>query len=105
MKSLHEKVFEELGAHIPEVIGGLAALRDAATKDSLLDAKTKRLMIIAVSVAIHCEPCIRSHVRAALDMGISPEEIFEAAGVAILMGGGPAAASAAVHLMDELDKG
>jgi alkylhydroperoxidase/carboxymuconolactone decarboxylase family protein YurZ len=41
-------------------------------------------------MAIHCEHCIIIHVRGALQSGATPEEIWEAAQVGVVMGGGPA---------------
>jgi alkylhydroperoxidase/carboxymuconolactone decarboxylase family protein YurZ len=41
-------------------------------------------------VAQHCTPCIYLHVQKAIEAGATRKEIMEAAGVAVLMGGGPA---------------
>jgi alkylhydroperoxidase/carboxymuconolactone decarboxylase family protein YurZ len=41
-------------------------------------------------VADRCENCIYAHVSAALRAGATPQQILEAAGVAVLMQGGPA---------------
>jgi alkylhydroperoxidase/carboxymuconolactone decarboxylase family protein YurZ len=40
-------------------------------------------------VGLRCAPCIYAHTRSALKLGATPEEIMEAASVAILMAGGP----------------
>jgi selenide,water dikinase len=54
-----------------------------------LDAKTKELLIYALAVAGRCGPCVGAHVKAALKMGITQEELDEAAWCAIAMGGAP----------------
>ena len=75
----------------PGQMRAFRGLMEAASKDGALDAKTKELMAIAIAVVTHCEGCIVFHVRAALKHGASREELAETVGVAIEMGGGPAA--------------
>ncbi len=58
--------------------------------DGALSTKFKELITLAISIAAHCEGCIAVHVRAALRAGATRQEIVEAIGVAIYMGGGPA---------------
>ncbi len=59
-------------------------------KEGALPVKQKELIAVGISVAVRCEPCIDAHVDKALKAGASPDEIMEAAGVAVMMGGGPA---------------
>jgi alkylhydroperoxidase/carboxymuconolactone decarboxylase family protein YurZ len=66
-------------------------------------ATSKRPWPVKVTNWSRGEPCLREQVRGALAPGARREEILEAAGVAILIGGGPTAAYCALHLMDELD--
>jgi AhpD family alkylhydroperoxidase len=61
----------------------------AANAPGLLDARTKKAMAIALSVITKCEPCLKSHIKKAREMGFSQEEIDEAAWVAIAFGGAP----------------
>jgi selenide,water dikinase len=56
-------------------------------KPGLIDARAKKLMAIALSVAQRCEPCLKIHMRTALSMGITMGEIDEAANLAIAFGG------------------
>lgn len=46
----------------------------------------------------HCEMCINSHVQNAIKAGVTREELVEALGVAVLMGGGPSSAYAGIVL-------
>ena len=55
----------------------------ATNAEGLIDAKAKRLMAIALSVGQRCGPCLKIHMRNALDMGITKAEIDEAAWLAI----------------------
>ena len=52
-------------------------------------AKTKQAIAIALSVLARCEPCVKSHMKKARDLGFSQEEIDEAAWLAIGFGGSP----------------
>jgi selenide,water dikinase len=61
----------------------------AAGAPGALDGKTKRAIAIALSVYARCEPCVKSHMKKAREIGFSQEEIDEAAWVAISFGGSP----------------
>lgn len=66
-------------------------LMEEVSKDGALSAKVKELMALSIAIAIHCEGCIVYHARAAAKHGATREEVAEAIGVAIEMGGGPSA--------------
>ena len=83
----------DLGAlrpQIKETSAGFSALARAATAPGNLDAKTKELIALAIGVAVHCDPCIGFHAKALRRLGATREEVAEAIGVSIYMGGGPA---------------
>ncbi|WP_406655772.1 carboxymuconolactone decarboxylase family protein [Methanolobus sp. ZRKC2] len=42
-----------------------------------MDPKTVELICIAVSSALRCEYCLKTHVRVAKRLGVSKEEIFD----------------------------
>jgi AhpD family alkylhydroperoxidase len=63
---------------------------------SALDLKTKELIAIGVSLASRCEGCLEGHLRKALELGITKEEISDAIVVAIGIG--------AAGVMDFSDK-
>lgn len=81
----------KLGKELPGAVSGFANLHKGAMGAGVLDAKSKELMALAIAVAIRCEDCIAYHVHDALKAGASRAEIVETLGVAIMMGGGPAA--------------
>ncbi len=58
-------------------------------KPGVLSGKFKQLIGIAVSVKAQCDRCIPWHVKNAVELGATRQEILEACEVAITMGGGP----------------
>lgn len=81
---------KELRSAIPEVYAGFSAMHQAALRDGAVDARTKELIALGISVSQQCDGCIASHAKGAAMKGATPEQAAEAIGVAILMSGGPA---------------
>lgn len=79
----------------PDVMKGFNDMGKAAMAGGALDPKTKELIALAVGVAARCDGCIGFHTKALARLGATVEEVHEALGVAIYMGGGPAAMYAA----------
>ena len=77
------------------VMKGFGEMGKAAMAGGALDPKTKELIALAVGVAARCDGCIGFHTKALARLGASTEEVHEALGVAIYMGGGPVAMYAA----------
>lgn len=71
-------------------MAGFDKLHREAVGGGVLPKKVKELIALAVAICVHCDGCITCHVRDVLSSGASQEEIVEAIGVAILMGGAPA---------------
>lgn len=80
---------KKLRGDIPDTMKGFAMLAQAATRDGALDKKTKELIALALGVAAHCDGCIGFHTEALVKLGASREEVEEALGMAVYMGGGP----------------
>lgn len=80
----------ELRRKVPEVYKGFGELHKAAFAPGALDAKTKELIALAISVVEGCDGCIASHAQAAARTGATHQEAAEAIGVTFLMHGGPA---------------
>jgi AhpD family alkylhydroperoxidase len=78
-----------LRGDIPDVMKGFSDLARAASRDGILDKKTKELIALALGVAAHCDACIGFHVQALVKLGATKPELEEALGMAIYMGGGP----------------
>lgn len=80
-----------LRAAAPDVMKAFGALAQSASAPGALDAKTKELVAIGISVAARCDDCIAFHVKGAIEHGASREEVLETLGMAIYMGAGPSA--------------
>ncbi len=63
------------------------AFMKEANTPGLIDGRNKKLMAIVLSIAHHCEPCLRTHLEGAKQMGIPKAEVEEAANLAIAFGG------------------
>lgn len=70
-------------------------LVSSSSADGVLDKKTKELIFIAVAVANRCDGCIGFHTKKLVDAGVTEQELAEALGVAVAMGGGPSVMYAA----------
>ncbi|MCP5396486.1 MAG: carboxymuconolactone decarboxylase family protein [Sphingomonadaceae bacterium] len=79
----------------PDTMAGFYAMSKAAGADGALDAKTKELITMAISVALRCDGCIGFHAKALVNLGATRKEVSEAIGMAIYMGGGPSVMYAA----------
>jgi AhpD family alkylhydroperoxidase len=79
----------ELREMIPDTWAGFAKMHGAAMAEGVLSRSTKELIALAISVIHQCDGCIAAHARAAARKGATPEEVAEAIGVTVLMGGGP----------------
>lgn len=88
----------KLRNEMPEVMSGFSALAQAATKDGVLDRKSKELIAIALAVANHCPGCIGFHSQTLVKLKASREELLETLSMAIYMGGGPSLMFAAEAL-------
>lgn len=95
---------DRLGAAQPEVMTAFGGMHAAAVADRTLSTATKELIALALAVHARCDGCIAFHVAAAIEAGATRPEISDALGVAVLMGGGPAAvyAGEAMAALDEL---
>jgi len=88
----------KLRAEAPDVMRGFSELAMAATKDGVLDKKTKELIALALGVAARCDGCIGFHTQALNKLGATKQEIVETLGMAVYMGGGPSLMYAAEAL-------
>ncbi|PIV74915.1 MAG: carboxymuconolactone decarboxylase family protein [Rhodobacteraceae bacterium CG17_big_fil_post_rev_8_21_14_2_50_65_11] len=80
----------KLNKAIPEVTKAFAGVSASVKTDGALDVKTKELIAVAIAVADSCEPCVNFHIEVLIKAGGSREELGEALGMAVQMGGGPA---------------
>jgi len=81
----------KLGKELPGPLSGFGQLHRHAVADGALSTKQKELIALGIGIAARCDGCIAYHVHDALRAGATRKEIVETIGVAIMMGGGPAA--------------
>lgn len=93
----------ELANARPETMRAFDALHAAAGAAGALDARTKELIALAIAVTARCDGCIAFHTSDALAAGATREDILDALGVAVLMGGGPAVVYA-THVIEALSQ-
>lgn len=96
------KKIAELGRLSPGTVRGYRELTNAGAESSLLGAKMRELIALAVAVTRQCDGCIAVHTEAARRAGATREEIAEALGVAVAVNAG-AALIFSSRVMDALD--
>lgn len=101
-KHLEERL-AQLGQELPGPMSGFARLHKKAVEEGALSSKVKELMALAIGIAVRCDGCVAYHVHDAVAAGATRRELLETIGVAVLMGGGPAAVYAA-HALDAIEQ-
>jgi AhpD family alkylhydroperoxidase len=96
----------KLRQELPEVMAGFSQLAQAATKDGVLDKKTKELIVMALAVAKQCPGCIGFHAQTLIKLGAQRNELLETLSLAVYMGGGPSLmyAAEALEAFEEFSK-
>ena len=80
--------FTEMAKTNPKLFDLFMKWYSATMDEGALDARTKKLIALAVAYAIQEPYCIDSYSSACTDAGISPEEMSEAVSVAAAIRGG-----------------
>lgn len=76
-------------ASAPEAVKGFGSLYQSVMKEGALTVREKELVALAIGLALRCDACIYVHVEKALKAGATRQQVIEAAGVAVMMQGGP----------------
>jgi AhpD family alkylhydroperoxidase len=74
----------------PHVLRGFGGLFQTMMAEGALSVREKELIALGIAVAEACVPCLNLHVEKCRSAGATPEQILEAAGVSVMMRGGPA---------------
>jgi len=61
----------------------MAFYKESYFTRTALDAKTKELIALAVSAALKCEGCLEGHIKKALQLRASKQEISDALVIAV----------------------
>lgn len=80
--------FGEMAKTNPHLFDLFMKWYSATMEPGALDAKTKKLIALAVAFAIQEPYCIDSYSSACTDAGVTPEEMSEAVNVAAVIRGG-----------------
>lgn len=79
----------KLGRAHPDAMAAFSDLGRVVYSDGVLSAKMKELIALAIGVTVRCDGCLGHHAKVCLQLGATREEVVEAIGVAVHMGGGP----------------
>jgi AhpD family alkylhydroperoxidase len=72
-----------------DVFKNYLAFTKTISESGPIDHKTQEMILIACALMSQCEQCISLHVQSGAGLGLSREEILQAAMLAISMGGSP----------------
>ena len=61
----------------------LSFYKESYFKPSALDLKTKELIAIGCSLVAKCEGCLEGHLKKALELGLTKDEISDAIAIAV----------------------
>ncbi len=70
-------------AQFPEAWGAYEALGKACSESGPLDARSRRLIKLALSIGARSEGAVHSHARQGAAEGLAPEELRQVAALAI----------------------
>jgi len=93
----------KFGEELPGVTQSFMGLLGSVYQEGALSVKNKEMISVAIGVYNRCEYCIVFHVYKALEAGATPQEIYEAAGVAVAFGGGPSVAYTVTLLREAVE--
>lgn len=80
---------EKMKKLAPGMMTGFGGMFQKIMGEGKLTVREKELIALGIAMGIQCKPCIYLHVKKCLGAGATPEEIIEAAQVAVMMAGGP----------------
>jgi alkylhydroperoxidase/carboxymuconolactone decarboxylase family protein YurZ len=97
-------IIEELRAESPEVWERYTALEDALGEAGPLDARTRRLVKLALAIGARHEGAVHSHARRAVREGLTREELLHVALLGVTTLGWPHATMGRSWVLDVLRK-
>lgn len=95
--------YRSLAAAIPGQMQAFGELHRSAVADGALSAAHKQLIALGIGISERCGDCVTLHTHDALRAGATVDEVKEAIGVAVMMGGGPAS-TYAIRAVDALEQ-
>ena len=88
---------------LPSSLGALGATHRDAKEAGPLDARTRRLVKLALSIGVSSEGAVHSHARRAIEEGMSKAELKQVALLAIATVGLPQAVKGLTWIEDITD--
>ena len=88
------EIYEQFRRDFPQVADAYDTLSGTIHEAGPLDARARRLVKLSVAVGASAEGAVRSHVRKALDEGMTPAEIQHAILLSLTVAGFPAMVAA-----------
>ena len=98
------EIVQKLAEQHPHVWDAYNKLGQAAAEAGPLDAKTERLVKLALAVGAGLEGAVHSHVRRGLAAGVTPEELQHVALLGMTTVGWPSAIAALSWIREEIEK-
>lgn len=95
-------VVHDFAEQSPDVWSAYNALGDAVAKAGPIDARTQRLLKLAIAVGAGLEGAVHSHSRRGLKAGCTAEELRQVALLAITTVGWPRAFAAHCWIQDTI---
>jgi AhpD family alkylhydroperoxidase len=83
-----EKVTPWYVLNSPEMGQPFQDFQDAVAKGGVLDTKTRELLMLSLASVFRSPHCTESHIKAALEAGVTKEEITEALLIATVKAAG-----------------
>ena len=85
--AFRQRMNERILAEDNQVVRRFFALDTQTYRAGALDVKTKELMGLSASMVLRCDDCIAYHVAQCKQAGVTRDELFEAFGVSLVVGG------------------
>ncbi|MDA8650681.1 carboxymuconolactone decarboxylase family protein [Flavobacteriaceae bacterium] len=80
---MNERMLEENQKLIKRVF----SLDTIAFQEGHLSCKTKELLGLGNSLVLRCDDCVKYHLQACHQLGLTKDEVFEAMSISLLIGG------------------
>ena len=80
----------QLKSAAPAIATGFANFYQSQMKPGEISVREKELIALGIALTMRCEGCIYAHARGCIKSGATRQQVLEAAGVAVMMQGGPA---------------
>jgi len=88
LSMISEKVTPWYVLNSPEIGQPFQDFHDAVNTGGVLDKKTRELLMLSLASVFRCRHCTEAHIKAALDAGVTKEEITEALLITAIEGAG-----------------